>query len=80
MKPKKIKGVSNQESIQQKLKSNINILKGHKQVVENIVDTKIKRIEGVIITKNPSMATTVDIGFYNAIHSSQILEYIENHI
>ncbi|WCH47010.1 nuclease-related domain-containing protein [Lysinibacillus sp. OF-1] len=75
---KKIKGISNQESIQQKLKSKIDILKEHKQVVENIVGTKIKRIEGVIITKNPSMATTVDIGFYNAIHSSQILEYIEN--
>lgn len=75
---KKVKGVSDKKSIQQKLKSKIDTLKDNKQVVENIIGTKINQIEGVIITKNPSLANTVDIGFFNVIHSSLILEYIEN--
>ena len=75
---KKVKGVSDKKSIQQKLESKIATLKDNKQVVENIIDTKINQIEGVIITKNPSLANTVDIGFFNVVHSSGILEYIKN--
>ncbi|AHN24405.1 NERD domain-containing protein [Lysinibacillus varians] len=76
---KKVKGTSDKKSIQQKLKANVDTLKENKHIVESVVGLKIDKIEGVIITKNPSIAFEANMGFFDVIHSSQILNYIKDH-
>ncbi|MFI2131886.1 NERD domain-containing protein [Lysinibacillus fusiformis] len=75
---KKVKGTSNKKSIQQKLKAKVDTLKENKHIVESVVGLKIDKIEGVIITKNPSIAFEANMGFFDVIHSSQILNYIKD--
>lgn len=75
---KKVKGVNDKKSIQQKLKFKVETLKQNIDIVENILNVKVKRIEGIIVTKNPSIASLTNSGFYDVVHSSQILKYINN--
>ncbi|TWG68981.1 hypothetical protein [Bacillus subtilis] len=75
---KKVKGTNDSKSIQQKLKFKIDTLTENKETVELYLGCEINKILGVIVTKNPSLSYQAETGFFDAIHSSELLDYINS--
>lgn len=76
---KKVKSTNYKKSIQQKLKSKIDILEKNRHFLENKFGFKIDKFEGIIVTKHPSFAQNASMGFFDVIHSSQVNEYLNNY-